>query len=72
MSNHEYAGQLSPPAEASLEAALDDVSVELSRVEALDTPVSSVVQLDQNLPELGYYEAELRSLRSSLLEGRDR
>jgi hypothetical protein len=72
MSKNEYDRQLPPPTDA-LEASLADVSVELSRVEALDsTPVSSVVELDQNLPELSYYEAELSSLRSALREERDR
>jgi hypothetical protein len=72
MSNSENDRQLPPPVEP-LEAALDDVSAELGRVEALaSTPVSSVVELDQNLPELSYYEAELSSLRSALREERDR
>lgn len=72
MTNNEPDRQLSRADEATLDAALDDVSVELTRVEALEgTPVSSADQLDQTLPELDYYEAELLSLRSALLEERD-
>jgi hypothetical protein len=66
MSNHEQRDHLSEPPEAPLEATLADVSAELSRVESLDaTPVTTVDQLEQNPPEMGYYEAALESLRSA-------
>lgn len=72
MTNPEYVGQPLFSPDAGPEAALHDVSVELSRVEALESSeVSSVAQLEQNLPELDYYGAELKSLRSSLLEDGD-
>jgi len=50
----------------AIEATADDAAAELSRVEALeDAPAATLADLEQNPPELGYYEAELKSLRAA-------
>jgi hypothetical protein len=43
-----------------------DVAVELERAEALEVAADAVAEGPLDLPELGYYEAELRSLRRAL------
>jgi hypothetical protein len=61
-----------PDVPEPLSGALDDVATELSRLEPLhDDPTSAPAELEQKLPELGYYEAALLSLRSALLRELD-
>ena len=67
MSTYEESDQRSPETETTLDAAMDDVTLELSRVEQVQGEAAVLpAELDQNLPEQGYYQAGLMSLRSAL------
>jgi hypothetical protein len=56
--------------DAERAATIDDVEARLEKIEHVhDLPVEQATDLPQQEPELGYYEAVVRSLREAL--GRD-